>query len=129
VSARKTGKAPETYEFVVLGALHREFPFSKKEEAETLIRKRLKRKKLGAYDQARVDLLRRFKDEVQEEVCLRPDGPNRKSRYFSAARPRHDYSDFDIPRMTADMIAKYPDIPRKDVEWFVHFAVGTYYLL
>ena len=68
----RSEKLSITYEFVVLCDLHGEFSFSKKEESEAKIKQHLKRKKLGAYDQQRVDMLRRFKDEVQREIGLRP---------------------------------------------------------
>jgi hypothetical protein len=128
------GKTTPTYEAVALGALHAEFSISSKEQTEATIRKRVKRMKLGAYDQARVDLLRRFKDEVQKEIGLQPDAApprHEESPYFVVRRhgTYGDYTDFDIPRWTSDMVARYPDIPKGVVAWFVHFAVGTYYLL
>ena len=61
-------KPRATYETVVLGVLAYEFPFSKPDEAETLIRNRLKRKKLGAFDPARLNVLRRLKDDLQFEM-------------------------------------------------------------
>ena len=140
-------KSPKTYtyESIVLNALHGEFSFSKKEEAEAEIKRKLKRYKAGAYDQQRVDLMRRFKNELQWEIGLRPlpelsihrelgsREPHykpRESRYYVGRHGRYgDYTDFDMPKMTTDMIAHYPQIPAKEIEWFVRFAVGTYYLL
>ena len=128
--AKKTLKR---YETIVLNALHGEFDFSKKEEAEAVIKQRLQREKLGAYDQKRIDLLRRFKDDLQHEIGLRglPEPAKfEESRYYVSRHGVYgDYTDYDIPRMTADMVARYPGIPKEDITWFVRFAVGTYYLL
>ena len=126
-------KTPTTYEAVALGALHGEFSFSNKSDTDAEINRLLKRNKLGDFDAARIDLLRRFKDEMQREIGLRPlPEPARftESPYYVGRHGKYgDYTDFDIPRLTADMMARYPGIPKDDVEWFVRYAVGTYYLL
>jgi hypothetical protein len=135
---------PESYDTVLLNALAHEFSFSKKEETEALIKQRLKRKKLGTYDPQRVELLRRFKNELQHELGLRdkpwpPENPTStapappdysESRYYLGQKGSHsDYADFDIPRLTAELIQRYPEIPTREIEWFVRYAVGIYYLL
>lgn len=123
----------ETYDFVALGVLHGEFSFSNRDEIEAKIKRKLARKKLGKYDQKRIDLLRSLKDEVQRELGLRPlpePSGQQVSRYYVGRHGKYgDYTDFDIPRMTADLISRFPELPAEVVAWFVHYAVGTYYLL
>jgi hypothetical protein len=117
-------KRPATYESEVLGVLAYEFPFSDKAEVEAKIRGRLKRKKLGPYDPERIDLLRRLKDELQEEISR-----CEKSGYFTLHHGKYcDMRDFDVPRLTMDMIERYPQIPKEEVENFVPFCVFNYYL-
>jgi hypothetical protein len=124
-------KTAPTYDGEALGVLAYEFPFSDKAEAEDKIRKRLKRKKLGDFDPDRILLLRRFKDQVQMEV-----GKQAGSSYYRG--PADDkvrlqkyveLNDFDVPRLTADMIAAYPGIAGQEIEWFVRFAVSIYHML
>lgn len=124
-------KTPPTYEGEALGILAKEFSFSNKQETDEKIRNRLRRKKLGNFDPARIQLLRRLKDQVQLEV-----GKQELSGYYQGpADPevrRQKYvamSDFDIPRLTADLIAAYPGIPSKAITLFVPFAVFIYHML
>jgi hypothetical protein len=51
-----------TYEFVCFGDLAYEFDLSNTKEAESKIKRRLKYYQLGAYEQNRVDYLRRLKN-------------------------------------------------------------------
>ena len=117
-------KPPATYEGVALGVLAYEFPFSDKAEAEAKIKGRLTRKKLGAYDPERINWLRQLKDELQEEISK-----GEKSSYFTH---HHDYycdmRDFDVPRLTKEMIERYRQIPAEEIESFVAFCVFNYYL-
>ena len=117
-------KPPATYEDEALGVLVYEFPFSNKAEAEAKIKRRLRRKKLGPYDPERIDGLRRLKDELQEEISK-----GEQSGYFTG---HHDYycdmRDFDVPRLTREMIERYPRIPKEEIETFVPFCVFIYYL-
>ena len=53
---------------VTLDVLGYEFPFDDRTEAERKIRRRLRYHGLRPYRQERVNLLRRFKDEIQGEI-------------------------------------------------------------
>jgi hypothetical protein len=117
-------KKPLTYESEVLGILAYEFPFSKKEEAENKIKKRLKSKKLGPYDPKRISVLRLLKDNLQQEVSK-----HEKSRYFTSYHGKYaDMQDFDVPQLTKDFVARHPQIPKEEVENFVTFSIFLYYL-
>jgi len=113
-----------TYDGEALGVLAYEFSASNKTEAEAKIKGRLKRKKLGAYDQARIDTLRRLKDELQVEIHKAE-----KSTYFTRCHDHYcDMRDFDVPRLSADVAARYPQVPKTEIESFVPFCVFNYYL-
>jgi hypothetical protein len=119
-------KRAATYESEALGALAYEFPFSNKAEAETKIKRRLKRKKLGNYDPERINLLRALKDELQQEISK-----GEKSAWFTH---RHDHRyvdmrDFNIDQLAKRMIKRYPHVPKKEINHFVPFCVFLYYLL
>lgn len=79
---------------------------------------------IGAYDAKRVDRLRRFHEDLRDEV-----GKWTNSEYYTY--PHGKYSgmeDFDVPRLTRDTISRHPDVSKEFVEGFVPFAVYLYYL-
>jgi hypothetical protein len=118
-------RVPATWESEALGALAGEFPSSDRSETEAKIRGRLKRKKLGDYDAGRVAILRRLKDALQKEVAKGP-----ASRYFIGPTGHYvDVCDFDVARLTRDMAARHPGVPKREVRWFVPFAVFLYHVL
>ena len=117
-------KLPPTFESEALSVLAYEFPFSDKAEAERKIKQRLRRKKLGPYDAERIEILRRLKNELQQEI-----GKFEKSRFFTEFHNKYaDMRDFDVPRLTAEMTEHFPQIPKKEIEHFVPFCVFLYYL-
>lgn len=77
----------------MLGAIAYEFPVSDKEEADDKIRKRLKRKKPGGFDPARVQLLRRLKDQVQIDIRCEVKGSKRNAKATFTLYKRMDSSD------------------------------------
>ena len=114
-----------TWESEALGVLAEEFPFSDRAETEAKIRGRLKRKKLGDYDAGRVAVLRRFKDALQKEIAK-----GERSRFFAGRRGYYvDVRDFDVARLTKDMAARHSRVPKREVRWFVPFAVFLYHVL
>jgi hypothetical protein len=117
-------RKPETAAEVILGVLVYEFDSHDRAEAETKIKKRLRYYKLGPYTQAEVDLLRRLKDSLQKEI-----GNYRESKYYMGSHGKWAaMEDFDTRRLIADYSAMFPGVSPKELEWFVPFAVFTYYL-
>jgi hypothetical protein len=113
-----------TYDEVVLGVLVYEFSSRDREESERKIKGRLRRRKLGPYDAGRVARLRRFKDDLQDEIHKA-----NRSAYFLGSHGRYcDMSDFDVPRLAADMKQRHPRVAKFQLAWFVPFCVFTYYL-
>src|SRR5262245_45677939 len=101
-------KQPPTFESEALSVLVYEFPFSEKTEAERKIKQRLRRKKLGTYDAERIEILRQFKNELQQEI-----GKYKESRFFTEFHGKYsEMRDFDIPRFIAEMSERFPQIPK-----------------
>ena len=101
-----------------------EFPFSDKRETEAKIKRKLRRSKLGGYDQPRIDLLRRFKDEIQAEISRW-----RESKYYTHSHGEYaDARDFDKVRIAEDFAEAFPSIPKESISQFVDSAVYLYYL-
>ena len=114
---------PETTDAAVLSVLLYEFPTSDKVEVERTIRRRLRSQGFDQCEQERVQRLREFKDQVQEEF-LRQE----RSRYCLG--PHGEWAslaDFDLDRMLIDFSAAYSDIGRGEIAWFLGFAAYVYY--
>ena len=121
----KKARRLATWESEALGVLAGEFPFSDRAVTEAKIRGRLKRKKLGDFDAARVAALRRFKDALQKEIAK-----GERSRFFAGRRGYYvDVRDFDVTRLKKEMSRRHPRVPKKDIAWFVPFAVFLYHVL
>ncbi len=124
-------KHPFGFEDSVLGILAYEFPFTDKLESERKIKQKLRRRRLGPLEQERIEVLRQFKNAIQEEVRR-----SEKSDYYTsphgkrASNGQHyaHIDDFDRDRMTQDYSDAFPKIPQAVIRRFVDMAVFTYYL-
>lgn len=120
----------KSYESVALSVLVHEYPFSRRGEADSKIKARLKRRGLGDFDAARVETLRRLKDDLQREI-----GRQAASSYYTVPASERsperyvDMRDFDIGCLTKDLIARHPEVPAEEIEWFVPFATFIYHML
>ena len=112
------------YDDAVLTNLAREFSCTDIEETEAKIKRKLRAKKLGKYDQQRVNRLRRLKDAVQTEV-LKCD----KSKYYSKlAGEFAAMKDFDTLRMTDDFATAFPEVPKQSIHEFVEYFIYLHYI-
>ncbi len=112
------------YEEAVLWILVYEFPFDDKRETEAKIDRKLRAKKIGKYHQQRIDLLRRFKDDVQAEISK-----GRESKYCTNPHGEFaDMKDFDRDRMSRELAAAFPAIHEQSISQFVEYAIYLYYL-
>lgn len=117
-------KATPTYEDEVLRILAFEFRSTDREESERKIKRRLRDKKLGEYDQARIDFLR----EVKQHICHEVSYP-KKSKYFTPQGGKYsDIKDFNTDLMARDLASMFPEVPKPVIESFVPYAVYLYYL-
>ena len=94
-------------------------------EAERKIKSRLRRKRLGTYDQVRINRLGALKDDLQKEFRALPS----LSAYFLGCKSGSaDSADYDIPRLAKDLRSRYPDIPLDEVEHMANLAVFLHYV-
>jgi hypothetical protein len=118
---RRTGKSADE---VILDVLVWECASDDPKEAERKIRRRLRHYGLGPYQQERVDLLRRLKNETYSEIRHED-----QSRYFAGRHGEHTaMEDFDVVRLIGDLTASYPDVPREEIKAFIPWAIYLYYL-
>ena len=69
-------------------------------------------------------MLRRLKNDLQEEI-----GKFEKSRFFTEFHGKYsDMRDFDVLSLTAELVERFPQIPKEEIEQFVPFCVFLYYL-
>ena len=93
------------------------------QESEKKIRGRLKRRGI-AFDADRVDILRRFKDELIDEVCK-----GKESKYYSHSDGVYaDMKDFDAERMKADLAKRHPDVSAADIAAAVPYAIFVWWV-
>jgi hypothetical protein len=126
VAARRAASAEDTkYDDEALSVLAYEFRnIDPLQEAERKIKRRLREKKLGAYDAERFAAIRRFKDELQDELHKAD-----KSDYYTGRHGRcADPADFDHVRLIRDLARRHPTVAKDSIARFVPFAVYIYYL-
>ncbi len=112
------------YEDAVLTILAREFSTTDIKETEAKIKRKLRSKKIGKYDQLRVSRLRRLKDAVQAEVSKYDE-----SQYFSKSAGEFAHmEDFDTLRMTEDLAATFPDVSKQSIHEFVEYFIYLHYI-
>jgi hypothetical protein len=115
---------PDSPAKVILGVLLYEFGQDDHTKSEEAIKRRLRYYKLGKYDQGQVDVLRRLKDSLQDEI-----GRYDRSQYFLGHQGKYSsLQDFDVKRMVAEYSEAFPEVGLSELAWFVPFALYAYYL-
>ena len=115
---------PTNYEDAVLTILAWEFSSTDMKESEAKIKRKLRAKKIGKYDEQRVNRLRRLNDAVKTEVRK-----GRKSKYYSKlAGEFADMKDFDTLRMIEDFAAAFPEVPKQSIHEFVEYVIYLHYI-
>jgi hypothetical protein len=124
VENMKKEKEPVTYDGEVLRGLAFEFSFSDHTESERKIKRRLREKKLGAYDQTRIDAIRGFKDDIQKEL-----GKFDKSEFYLGPTGKYaDMSDWDYDRLLIHMQKKHQNVEKSAISGFLSYAIYLYYM-
>jgi hypothetical protein len=117
-------ETPDSIDWHCFQILAYEFEADDVAEAERKIKAMFRRKKLGIYDQTKVDRLRQLKNQLQKEIGLFG-----KSQYYRGPKSTTaGFEDFDIDRMVADYQPRYAEFSGKDMVAMVSFAVYAYYL-
>ena len=116
-------KEQPTYDEAVLGILNREFSCTDQKTIEHKIKRKLRRSKLGEYDEERIQRLRRLKEEVVAEI-----EKTKESDYTKIESEFTELRDFDLDRMTSDWTLRFPDVSSHDIHNFIAGAIYLYYL-
>jgi len=120
----KKTKEQQTYESETLAVLAFEFRSSVQSESERKIKRRLRDKKLGPYDQTRIDAIRNFKDDVLRELSKAT-----KSKFWlNTHGPYADMQDWDLNGLSSHFERKHPEIPKEEIGRFMPYAIYLYYL-
>jgi hypothetical protein len=120
----KKVQSKRTYVGEILSVLAYEFDPSEHIESERKIRRRLRDKKLGTYDQGRIDLIRAFKDDVRREL----NKPLQSAFYKTTRGVYADPRDWDFGQLAAAMKRRHPKLPARDIGGFLPYALYLYYL-
>jgi hypothetical protein len=120
----KKTKIPPTYEGEALAVLAYEFDVAEQAESDRKIKRRLRDKHLGPYDQGRIDALRKFKNDVREEL-----GKSTESKFWIGAhKPFRDMRDWDFDALLSHMQERHPGMPKDAIDSFLPYAIYLYYL-
>jgi hypothetical protein len=121
---RSSSRDTRTYDYAVFQTLAYEFTRDDTKETERKIKGLLRRHDLGAYDQARIDLFRNLKNELQAEVGLM-----QRSRYYIGSTSEFAaLEDFDSQKMVEELTSAYSSVSPSDMIGIVGFALYLYYL-
>lgn len=116
-------RAHQSYDMSVFQVLTDETEGADPKVAERKIKRMLRRRDLGAYDQAQVDALRALRDDLQHEI-----GKFQRSAYYRGTPELSPTQHFDDQRMIADYSRKYPQVRHPDIGGVVGYALYYYYL-
>ena len=117
--------SPEiAYNREVLAVLLWEMLPSQRSDAERKIKRRLREKQLGEYDQKRVDALRKFKEKMAGELHRRSESPFHRGTSGRYSKRE----DWDIERLAQHLIDEHTDIPEENIRAMLPHAIYAYYL-
>lgn len=118
------GRPDIAYNREVLAVLLWEMLPSQRSDAERKIRRRLREKRLGEYDQKRVDALRLLKERAAGELNRRSESP-----FHGGTSGKYSKSeDWDVERLAQHLIDEHADIPEENIRAMLPQAIHTYYL-
>lgn len=101
-------KAPRTYEEEVLSVLAFEFSVKGHAVSERKLKRRLREKKLGPYDEKRISIIRDLKDDLQAEL-----GKGDRSKFCTYSGGKYaDMSDWDLGGLLGHMEKRHPGVSR-----------------
>jgi hypothetical protein len=121
---RTTPKEPPTYEAEVLAVLAFEFSESEHAESDRKIKRRLRDKHLGAYEQARIDALRTFKDDVQRELQS-----TTQSKFYAGSHGHYgDMQDWHFDELKRHFAQRHSPLSEATIAGFLPHAIYLYYL-
>ncbi|PJZ48487.1 hypothetical protein [Leptospira saintgironsiae] len=115
-------KREASYDYVCFSELV--YEYDKPKETEKKIKRRLKYYELADYDQARVDYIRKLRNDLSEEIQK-----NRESKYYLESKDTYSaLHDFDVDLLLQDFLLKYQNISKDDMGSILLLAIYVYYL-
>ena len=113
-----------SYDFICFSDLVYEADPLQKKAIEKKIRRRLKYHKHDAYDQRRVDYIRKLKNDLATEIAL-----NSASKYYRKSDGIYaDRNDFNVYLMVTDYCAFFPGIDDAEMTNIINFAIYAFHL-
>jgi len=95
----------------------------KEREYDKRIRRMLRRKGLGEYDQGRIDDLRKFKEDLSWELMERQN-----SRFYTGQMSKDNKAaPFDEDALVSHFGKEHPGVSEAGIRAFLPFAVYNYY--
>jgi len=119
-----SGSAEVAYNREVLTVLLWEMLPTQRPDSERKLKRRLREKRLGKYDQGRVDALRRLKESLVRELRLRAES----SFHHKSTGKYSRLEDWDTERLAQHLIDKHTDIPEENIRAILPHAIIAYYL-
>jgi hypothetical protein len=112
------------YEDEVLSVLAFEFSVKDHADSERKLKRRLREKRLGPYDEKRISSIRGFKDDLQVELAK-----YNKSKFYTGPSGKYsDMSDWDVNGLLSHLKKKHSEVPESAIESFLPYAIYIYYL-
>ncbi|MCB1179788.1 MAG: hypothetical protein KDK36_19580 [Leptospiraceae bacterium] len=118
-------KEKPSYYYLIFSKIIYEYDYKLKDKIEIKIKRSLKYYKLRVYDQEKVDYIRKFKNELINEIT------NYKNSKFYKKSNDSKYSkldDFNLKKMIEYFGKKYDKISEVDLGSMVYFAIYHCYL-
>ena len=114
----------ETYAWVCYTILAYEIAGEPPALAERKIKRKLRAKELGPYDQERVSVLRRLRDALKSEIRL-----YRKSNYYRGPTgATASLEDYDFDGLVDNFSRAFPEVSKADMRGNVNFSLYLFYL-
>jgi hypothetical protein len=117
------GRADQSYDVSVFQAVTDELEGDDPKVAERKIKRMLRRRHLGEYEQDRIDTLRALRNDLRDEILK-----FQKSSYYQGTPDLRPTEHFDDQRMVRDFSIKYPLVRHPDIGGIIGYALYYYYL-
>ena len=117
-------KGSRSYEDEVLSVLAFEFSVKDHSESERKLKRRLREKGLGSFDEGRISRIRELKDDIQAEL-----GKSNRSKFYTGPNGKYsNISDWDVDGLLGHLKKNYSEVPESAIDSFLPYAIYIYYL-
>lgn len=117
-------KGSRSYEDEVLSVLAFEFSVKDHSESERKLKRRLREKGLGSFDEGRISRIRELKDDIQAEL-----GKSNRSKFYTGPNGKYsNISDWDVDGLLGHLKKNYSEVPESAIASFLPYAIYIYYL-